>query len=254
MLNRKLLSLLLTLLMTPLDLSAAPTIRLVTIEAPPFMSETLPEQGAAIYALRQGFKKMGYHLEITFAPLLRAKIKSLQKKEISGYFPVSENNTSEEFLMSKIIYSSPWALAERKKNPIKWAQLEDLKRYKIGNVIGYDLRPFLQKPQNKFYYNIETVSSDELNLLKLANGRIDLAFIDSTMFDFLLKSSKQLLPFQNELQLNPKFVQIDNYGVAFKNTPETKEQMEKFNRTLTKEEFNQHLKDYYLKFLSKPAP
>lgn len=254
MLNSKFLSLLGALLLSPLKLSAAPVIRLVTIEAPPFMSENLPEQGAAIYALRQGFKKMGYDLEITFAPFLRAKRISLQKKDVSGYFPISENGRSQDFMISKIIYSSPWALAERKKNPIKWTQLDDLRRYKIGNVIGYDLSPAIQKSQGQFQYNIETVSSDELNLLKLAKGRIDLAFIDATMFEFLLKSSKQLLPYQDQLQLNPKFVQIDNYGVAFKKTPETKSQLEKFNRVFSKEEFNQHVKTYYSKFLGKPIP
>ena len=224
---------------------AGTVIHLLTMEAPPFMSNSLPEQGAAVYALRQIYKKNGYDLKVTFTPYLRAKIQALQKDDVSGFFPAAQENIASGYVLSKIMYVTPWGFAERKDKPIIWNQPEDLLPYKIGNVMGYELSRVLVPAQKKKKFHIENVSSDEQNLLKLAKKRVDLAFIDATMFEYLMKSSPNLRPYQNQLQMNGKIIRMDEYGVAFKNSGKGKEHLETFNRLIQKEEFHRLVELYF---------
>lgn len=225
-------------------------IHLVTFEAPPFMSEKMPEQGAAVYALRQLLKKNGYDLKISFAPFLRAKKQVLQKNEISGFFPVTEVNVTADFRMSNVMYVTPWVFAERKDHPIVWQEAKDLTAYKIGNVMGYDLAKMVAPLQKKKKLHIENASSDELNLLKLARKRVDLAFIDATMFEYLTRTSPRLRPFQNQLQINAKIIHMDEYAVAFKKTPRSLRHLEIFNKSITKESFTHYVELYFKNNLS----
>ncbi|AFY02079.1 putative ABC-type amino acid transport periplasmic protein [Bdellovibrio bacteriovorus str. Tiberius] len=215
------------------------------MEAPPFMSDSLPEKGAAVHALRQIFKKNGYDLKVTFTPYLRAKIQALQKDDVSGFFPAAEENITTGYVLSKIMYVTPWGFAERKDKPIHWNQPEDLLPYKIGNVMGYELSRVLAPAQKKKKFQIENVSSDEQNLLKLARKRVDLAFIDATMFEYLMKSSENLRPYQNKLQINAKIIRMDEYGVAFKNSGKGKAHLDVFNRLIQKEEFHRLVELYF---------
>jgi polar amino acid transport system substrate-binding protein len=235
---------------------AAPkkVVRLATFEAPPFMSETLPEQGAAIYALREMLKKSGYTLEVTFAPFLRARSLTLQKEDSSGFFPVTDVNMTADFVLSKTIYSSNWVFAERKNHVIKWNKVEDLLPYKIGNVKGYDLDQMLANLNKQKELKIDESPSDELNLLKLANKRIDLALVDATMFEYLMKTSPKLQPHESEIQLNPKVIHLDDYGVAFKKTALGKEHMLIFNKNFSKEEFTRMVEVYFKTYLSDKSP
>lgn len=240
----------LTCLPRPSPGKSSKVIHLLTMEAPPFMSESLPEQGAAVHALRQIFKRNGYDLKVTFAPYLRAKILALRKDDVSGFFPAAQENINKDYVLSKIMYITPWGFAERKDKPIVWNQPEDLLPYKIGNVMGYELSRILVPAQKKKKFHIENVSSDELNLLKLAKKRVDLAFIDATMFEYLMKSSPQLRPYQNQLQINAKIIRMDEYGVAFKNSGKGKEHLNVFNRHINKDDFHRLVELYFKTHLS----
>lgn len=226
-------------------------IRLSTFEAPPFMSETLPEQGAAIYALREMLKKQGYSLEVTFAPFLRARSLSLQRADSSGFFPVTDVNVTSDFLLSKTVYTSSWGFAERKSHLIKWNKAEDLAPYKIGNVKGYDLDDTLEVVNKQQTLKIDESPSDELNLLKLANSRIDLALIDATMFEYLMKSSPKLRQYEGQMQINTKSIHLDEYGVGFKKTALGKEHLQIFNKNFSKEEFTRMVDFYFKTYLSE---
>lgn len=226
-------------------------IRLSTFEAPPFMSETLPEQGAAIYALREMLKKQGYSLEVTFAPFLRARSLSLQRTDSSGFFPVTDVNVTADFLISKTVYTSTWGFAERKTRLIKWTKVEDLVPYKIGNVKGYDLDDTLEVVNKLKALKIDESPSDELNLLKLANSRIDLALIDATMFEYLMRSSPKLRPYEGQMQINAKSIHLDEYGVGFKKTVLGKKHMHIFNKNFSKEEFTRMVDFYFKTYLGE---
>lgn len=223
----------------------------VTYEAPPFVSESLPEQGAAIYALRQMLKKTDCELKITFAPFLRGRKLALKDESVIGFFPVTQVNVTQDFTMSKVVYQTPWVFAERKDNPILWKKPEDILPYRIGNASGYEMAVSFQRLHQEKKLKLEPASTDELNLLKLANKRVDLVFIDAGIFAYLLKTSEKLKPYQNQLQLNSKVIHMDQYGVAFKKTPRAIKEMENFNKLASEEEFTRHVEAYFKKY---PGP
>ncbi|KYG69300.1 hypothetical protein AZI87_08875 [Bdellovibrio bacteriovorus] len=221
-------------------------IHLVTFEAPPYLSEKLPEQGAGIYALKEILKKTTYSLKVTFVPPLRAK-HIVNKNGYAGFFPVSLMNLPPGFKMSRVFYRTPWMIAERKSSPIVWEKTADLIPYKIGNVAGYDLYKDQQELVDKKKLHVESASNDEANLLKLANKRVDLIFIEAAMFEYLMKTSPRLKPFQKNLQLNPRIVNLDEYGIAFKDNEKTQEQMAAFNKAVSEEHFTRLIGEYFKK-------
>ncbi|HWU42640.1 MAG TPA: hypothetical protein VN132_04345, partial [Bdellovibrio sp.] len=120
------------------------------------MSESLPDQGAGIFALKEIFKKMDYDLQVTFAPLPRSKAMALAKNEISGFLPSTEDDIESGFALSKIVFETPWVIVERKNHPIHWKTGKDLAKFKGGNVIGYSVRPDLKKIFDKEKITLET--------------------------------------------------------------------------------------------------
>jgi hypothetical protein len=74
-----------------------------------------------------------------------------------------------------------------------------------------------------------------------------MAFIDSTVFYKLLQNSEQLRPVKSKLQFNPRPLQVYQYGVAFKNTPEGKESMRTFNNAFSELEFQTSVESYLRK-------
>lgn len=229
-------------------LAAEKKIHLITFETPPFISEGLPEQGAAIYALKELFKKAGYKVDVSFAPFLRGRTMALKDETVSGFFPVTQVNITPDFVMSKIVYQTPWMFAERKESSIAWKIPEDVLPYRIGNASGYELAKSFQHLADNKKLKIESAPSDELNLLKLANKRIDLAFVDAGVFQYLLKTSEKLKPFQNQLQLNAKMVHMDQYGIAFKKSLKGLKDLEAFNKIASEEEFTRAIETYFKKY------
>ncbi len=229
--------------------SWADEIHLITYEAPPFISQKLPEQGAAIYALRTLLKKSHTDLKITLTPFLRARQIVHKDDSASGYFPVTQINVAPEFSMSNVIFRTPWVFAEHKDKPVTWKQPTDLIPYRIGNAAGYDIVEPFRELYDKKKIKVEPAPTDEMNLLKLANKRVDVVFIDAGMFDYLVKTSPVLKPHKDKLRINAKVIQVDQYGVAFKRTPLAMKNMEKFNKVVNEDEFTRLVNAYFKKYL-----
>lgn len=224
------------------------TVQIVTFEAPPHMDPKLPEQGAGVYALRQTFLKAGYDLKISFAPLKRAKVLALETHEISGYFPVSPYDLDKHFAPSNTIYVSPWVIAERKDHVITWKKPADLGKYVGSANLQYTQPTEIVKLVKEKKLNLETAPDDTVNIIKLANKRIDYIFIDATMFKFLTMTNPEIKPFADKLQINATPVELLDYTVGFKKNPSSQKIMDDFNKVATKELFTGFVMDYYKKY------
>ena len=179
------------------------TIILETMEIPPFMSAAMPYEGAATYATREMLKKAGYNLEVRFVPIMRIRNLKFSKPDVNGFFPsFVDDDFVEGLTLSKTVYETPWVIIERKDHPIKWKEPKDLAAYKGGNVNGYTIRSQIRKIYEENKLNIETAPDDALNILKLANKRVDYIFTDAHIFKFLMATDPRLKPFANELQIN----------------------------------------------------
>lgn len=154
------------------------TLTLITHEAPPYMAEALPDGGAIFYALRKVLESLNYELKVVFAPSwVRAKMDA-DKAHIDGYAPYRTIEQTDTFDFTDFIFESPWIIVERKDHPIKWKVPEDLTSYVAGNVQGVELRPGVKELWDKKKIKIETTTTQNNNLLKLATKRVDYIFSD----------------------------------------------------------------------------
>jgi len=161
----------------------AKKVTLITMDIPPFMSPRLPEDGAAIYALRQIFKKMGYGLEVRFVPIQRTRNVGMGDPKVHGFFPsFVDDDFVQGMTLSKIVYKTPWVIAERKDKPIHWKTATDLLKYKGGNVGGYTLRSQVASAFKDHEDALMPAPQDVSNILMLANKRVDYIFIDQNVF------------------------------------------------------------------------
>jgi len=235
---------------------AAPKQKKVTIismEIPPFMSPKLPDQGAGIYGLRHLFKKMGYDLDVRFVPIQRTRSVGMSDSKVHGFFPsFVDDDFVQGMTLSKIVYKTPWVIVERKDNPVRWKVPTDLLKYKGGNVGGYTLRSQVAEAFKNNPQALENAPGDLQNILMLANKRVDYIFIDENVFKFLLAVDPRAQAYADKLQVNPKIVALNEYGVAFKQNGASKKIMADFNKALNRDEFTKAVDEYIKKHMPTP--
>lgn len=219
---------------------------LESMEIPPFISQNMPHQGAATYALKEIFKKAGYDLQVRIVPILRIRTLQFRDPEVKGFFPsFIDDDFVNGLVLSKPVYETPWVIIERKDKVIPWQEPKDLAKFKGGNVQGYTIRSQVRKMYEDNKLNIEGAPDDVSNLLKLANKRIDYVFIDAHVFKFLMATDPRLKEYDKTLQMNQKIVVMNRYGVAFKKNASGKKILEDFNKIASPGEFENLVQNYF---------
>jgi polar amino acid transport system substrate-binding protein len=233
--------------------AAAPPrkITLVTQEFVPYMSTDLPDQGAAVYALRKVFASMNCELKVIFVSSWeRAKYLALTDATVDGYFPnITEENKSI-FSFSETISEGEWGVAERRDHPIHWKKLAGLGKYVGGNAVGIELRPGIKELVEQKKLNIETAPDDVSNLQKLAKLRVDYIFINPVAFTYLLATNPLVHPFRDQLRINPKLIAKDKYGIALRKARFPNDFMANFNQA-ARGNVDKYARDYLERALSK---
>lgn len=211
-------------------------IKLTTLEWPPYASEKLPQQGAAIAIARAAFASMGYELQVDFYPWSRAVAFSQDSDSpYIGYFPeYFSHQTEKEFVYSDAFASGPLGFAERKDKSIQWTKLEGLTPYRIGVVQDYiNTEKFDGMMINKTLITSSTLN-DSTNLRKLISGRIDLAVIDKHVMDYLFKTEAALATETDKIQFNSRILENKSLYICFNKTDEGYEMADIFNQGLKK--------------------
>jgi len=88
-----------------------------------------------------------------------------------GHKPEHDNH----FLLSDNVLTEQWVFIYRKVLPFKWAQLSDLRKYRLGLITDYTYTPELWDMANQGKLKIEKLSSDQVALRMLILNRIDIA-------------------------------------------------------------------------------
>lgn len=210
---------LLALVLASLDSAQAEdrTVRLTSLEWPPYSGAELRAQGASSDVVRQAFAAMGYRLEIVFVPWSRAVHMARHDKEVVGYFPEyasPENN--RQWTYSDAIGAGPLGLAQRRAMPLQWHSIEDLKPLRIGVVADYVNTRELDEMIARREIRADTAPSDLHNLQKLVFGRVDAAVIDPNVFDYLMNTAPQLAEAHDKLEMNPLLLEDKLLYVCFK--------------------------------------
>lgn len=211
-------------------------IVLASLEWPPYVGAALPDQGASAVIAKAAFKAMGYDLTVEFYPWSRAVKLAKDDVRIMGYFPeYYSDEVAKEFIFSQPAGSSPLGFVESAANPITWKTLDDLVKWApIGVVQDYVNTTDLDNRIAKGTLKAEVVASDELNIDKVAKGRLKLAVIDKLVLDYLLKTTPRLKDSAKLVKFNAKMLEDKGLYICFKNNNLGKQMAEIYNAGLKK--------------------
>ncbi len=211
-------ALLLGLLMACRGVMAEPPVfRFASAEWPPYVSASLPEQGAGVAAVRQAYRAVGVDIQVDFLPWGRALHVAENDAAYVGYFPeYFLPGLAAKFDYSPVIARGPLGLVERVDHPVRWAREDDLAQFRLGVVQGYSNTPALDALITRGALMVEAVVTDRQNVLKVAAGHLDAAVIDAHVLAYLLAHDPELKPLAPRLRLNARLLAQKELFVCFK--------------------------------------
>ncbi len=215
------------------------TITLASLEWPPYTGAKLTEQGASVAVAKAAFKAMGYELKVQFFPWSRAVQLGKSDPGYAGYFPEYDSaDLRKEFTLSEPMGNGPLGLAQRVDAPFNWSKITDLSAKKIGVVQDYvNTTEFDARVASK-QQKVDVAIDDGKNLVKLGAGRLDLAVVDSNVFNYLMKTDPELKPFAGKLAMNAKVLEDKKLFICFKKDAEGQRIAKIFNEGLKKIDVN----------------
>jgi len=234
----KVVIVLLALFMTmSTTMAAEKTVTLATLAWEPYVGPDLENKGYVTEIAVEAFKRSGYTTTTTFYPWARA-VKTAEYGEADGVFPeYYDERRKESFVFSDPFPGGPVGLYKRKDTIVSYlvdprvdqtAALRGLQAYRFGVVRGYintrefDAADFLRKDE---------VFSDELNIKKLYNGRIDFMFIDKFVAEHLIKH--KFPEYDAELEFMEPPLENKLLYIAFsKQAPDYQAKLSAFNHGL----------------------
>lgn len=191
---------------------------LAATEYPPFACEKCPQLGAHIAALKMALSEEKIELKITWLPWTRAIVESRQG-HFYAYFPAWPEDCQKGFTFSTTISRSPLVLVERRSHPLKFNKLADLKKYTLGVVQDFGNTLEFKKLIREGTLKTEVVTTDTLNVRKVALGRIDGALIDGNVLRHILIYEHPEL--KNSVQLNEKIIEMKDLGLCIRDDKAT---------------------------------
>ncbi len=159
-------------------------VQLVSVEAPPYYGEALPDQGFVSTIIRESFAVHQHRVEISFFPWKRA-LYMVESGRADGIFTIWYRDDRAKWLN----YSTPLYVAETvflkpKSLIIDYRGLQSLKGYSIAYVLGYAY------PQPFYDANLrlQHATTDVGIIQRLINHQTNLAIIDRLQGLYLLKT------------------------------------------------------------------
>ncbi|MBK6637075.1 MAG: ABC transporter substrate-binding protein [Rhodocyclaceae bacterium] len=226
--------------------SAAETWKITSLDWQPFSGKTLPEGGASIAVLRAALKAEGIELQVEFYPWTRA-IETAKQPGYAGVYPSWPEDVAPGFTGSAVLFKSPVGFVEPKAKPLVWTKLEDLKGKKIGIVQDYGNTPEFMALAKNGTIKTEVVTSDLLNIKKVAGGRIDGAFIDLANLNYFLKYDAKDLA--GQVQANPRVIDSKDLVLAINDSFVNKKANAILSSGLAKINADKIIKDYMEKHM-----
>ncbi|OBU87080.1 substrate-binding periplasmic protein [Chromobacterium subtsugae] len=169
--------------------AAQPAVELATGEWPPYVSQSLPQDGVFSQIVRQAFQRAGYPVHFTYQswPQAEAAAKAGRAAAAFPYRPTPEREQDFDFsapLMrstSYLFYHKP----HMPHPPPQFKSLDELRGYRVAVQLGYWYIPLFQQ------HKLNTLlTSDEVNALRqLQLGRLDLAPMTLERGFFLIHSA-----------------------------------------------------------------
>ena len=195
----------------------AETVRLASLDWPPFSGAGLARQGAVTAVIQEAFRAAGDTVSVTFLPWRRAVETGLNAPGFIGYFPEYYSRGMEErCLYSRPLGRSPIGFAERRSAPVAWTSVADLRGLTVGTVQGYINEAEFDRLAAAGEIRADAAVDDATNLRKVAAGHLALAVIDRNVMAFLLASDPALRKAGAALQFNARPLEEKELFVCFR--------------------------------------
>lgn len=209
------------------------SVRMSSLEWPPYTGAKLAHQGASVVVVREVLRQAGLALDVAFFPWSRAVDMARRDGQTLAYFPeYFDPANAEKFLYSDPIGSGPLVFAQRRGAAVLWKQYDDLASVRIGVVRGYFNTPELDERIARGQLQADEAPDDSHNLRKLAAGRIDLAVIDSNVFAYLAQHDSAVAALAPGLEINAHVLENKRLYVCFKNSAQGRALRDVFNQAL----------------------
>lgn len=215
-------------LVTPVTGAEQRTITLATVNWEPFYSETLPAGGYFTDLVREAFQQVGYTLDMKWVPWKRAMERAKKGDKYHGVLGASYRKEREvHFVYSEVIDVTSFVFIARKGHRISYQTLSDLKQYVIGGMRGsVDSVELLAAG-----FQVEEVTTDKQNILKLLHGRIDLVTGGKRTLQLLINT--EFAEHRSDIVfLSPPLKNVTVHIIVSKKVPDHETIIADFNRGL----------------------
>ena len=211
---------LITLLQVP-AVRSADIVRLASLEWPPYTGSQLPQRGSATATVVAALQAEGYEVQIDFLPWERAlALAQSSDSGYDGYFPeYYAAHIEAAFIFSPVIGSGPLGFVHHREVAFEWQTLTDLQAYTLGVVEGYVNTAALDAAIADGRQAVEAVSSDQLNLRKVAAKRIPAAVIDENVMNYWLEHDPLLAHAREQLRFHPQLLEQKLLYLCFRRSP-----------------------------------
>lgn len=224
----------------------AETWRINTLDWPPYTCARCPENGAAAKALRDSLKTVGVDVEFVFYTWGQAIQKS-SDAAVVGYFPLWRESLKSGFQLSPPLFQSPLGFIEPRNKPLAWNSLMDLRGKKLGVTKDYGNTAEFNRLVKSGVIKVEVAVSDDINVLKVAEGKLDGALMDiNNARYFLFTSQAGVL---SKVRVNGKILEAKDLYLAVNHKNAGK--MDKIKTALKNLNFQRVVDEYLLKYQRK---
>ena len=229
-----------------LPVSAAETVKLATIEWPPYNSESMPQGGATSAVISAAFAAVGVEVTYEFLPFKRAALVGTTEPTYGGYTTeYYSDEVAAQCQLSKPVGKSPVGFVKKLGSDFTWNTVADLKNVTIGVVDGYvnDGGPFDAAVAAK-EVKVEAVRDDLTVIRKVAAGRNPVGVIDANVLAYLQTINKDIA---GVLKMDDHLLKEHELFVCFQKTPVGEALRNKFSEGLAKINIDDEYSKYFAK-------
>ncbi|MDF0604254.1 transporter substrate-binding domain-containing protein [Neisseriaceae bacterium TC5R-5] len=194
------------------NLISAATLEAVKINIdannPPFMFAA-SHQAAGLYpALTTAiFQKLGVPVELTALPWKQVLAQADRAQAgIAGIYKTQQRAAKYDY--SKLLFVEKIGVYFNIAQPVKFNNIADLSHLKLGVVSGWSYGDAFDKARKEGLFTVEEAASDQQNLIKLQNKKIDVALMIVDAADLLIDTENaKTIKFSRKLfQENPTYI------------------------------------------------
>jgi polar amino acid transport system substrate-binding protein len=207
------------------------TLRMVTVDYPPFYSNTLKDGGPLVAIVRAALEKVGLKLKITYMPWKRAVSQSFKGKFDALFGCLHTAERAKNLLFSSPILSYANRFHIPKDSLFTWDKskgLKGLSARKICLIRGYSIDPEFDKAD---YLIKQEVDALPQCMAMMEKKRVDMIIENSLTYNYEFKKAYPNKP-QNYKLVGPALKTVSLFVGFSKKRPNHKEMVSKLNEGL----------------------